>query len=179
MRIFRVGYHENYGYWGEIIPGYHSYARVYDTENNKQEKIGFVIGQGASCRVNITRRLDAGTLPILCSVQKEDAIEYHLTMFATLEKSPLKAGRVAGTDYRARYACSGGNMLSDSSTGLKSFFNRSFQSKFIYITILLKLNNSICKIKIRQIGEIFFCSNSNLSSCKSFFVPFTNYRRHL
>jgi hypothetical protein len=73
--------------------------------------IGFVIGQGASCRPRISRRLDEGVLPILHSSQVEQDMHYNLTLFATLEKECLRAGSVRGSDWQASYANTHGNML--------------------------------------------------------------------
>lgn len=109
MRIFRFGYKPEFGYWGYIEPCYHT-MRPGDKE---PQAISFCIGKGAACRVDITRRLEEGVLPILNSIQKEEDISYHLTAFASLEKQPLSAGRVRGTEWRAAYANTGGNMLTE------------------------------------------------------------------
>ena len=47
------------------------------------------------CSVDIDRRLEDGCLPILRSVQRDGEVEYHLTMFATLEAEPLSAPEIA------------------------------------------------------------------------------------
>ncbi|MCK5843226.1 MAG: hypothetical protein KAG97_00880, partial [Victivallales bacterium] len=113
MRIFRVAQQENYGYWGEIVPAYHSKPNDINYENGAVGSIKFEIGQGDSCKVDVSRRLEDGHLPILRSIQKEGTMEYRLTLFATLENSPISSDRVRGSDFEAAYAFMGGNMLSE------------------------------------------------------------------
>jgi hypothetical protein len=112
MRVFRVGYQERFNYWGLIEPYYHAKRQSIPETKNRSYNLRFVIGQGTSCRKNITRRLDMGVLPILHSLQKEDDVEYSVTVFATLENSPLGPGRVRGSKWQAVYPNTGGNMLS-------------------------------------------------------------------
>ncbi len=119
MRMFRVGYQERYKFWGQIQPCYHTVPQHLSFLQAKFERVpeaayqvNFVIGQGASCRPRITRRLEDGVLPILRSVQAEEDMHYHLTVFATLEKAPLAPGAVRGSEWDACYANTGGNMLS-------------------------------------------------------------------
>ena len=58
MRIFRVGYQENYEYWGQIQPCYHSVPQHFAVKPTPETartplsawQINFEIGQGASCR---------------------------------------------------------------------------------------------------------------------------------
>jgi hypothetical protein len=111
MRLFEVGHTPDVGYWGYVQPRYHSRLPEMAETAQKPYSLGFVIGPGASCRVDITRRLEDGCLPILHAVQREDDVEYRLTAFATLERGPIVPRRVRGSDGRACYANTGGNML--------------------------------------------------------------------
>lgn len=108
MRIFRFGYQEKVGLFGKVSSCY----LAHKTKLWPQDLL-FAIGQGASCRYDITRRLDEGCLPILKAVQKEKFMQYHVTAFASLEKGILKKDRVSGTDWLASYANSGGQMLGE------------------------------------------------------------------
>ncbi len=119
LRMFRVGYQERYQFWGQIQPCYHTVPQYLSFLQARFERVpesayqlNFVIGQGASCRPRISRRLEDGVLPILRSVQVEEDVQYHLTVFATLEKTPLAPGAVRGSEWDACYANTGGNMLS-------------------------------------------------------------------
>ena len=111
MRMFRVGYEENQKYWGRIRPCYHSFLQAIPGMEQSAYMIGFVIGQGASCRPRISRRLEDGVLPILHSAQVEQDMHYNLTLFATLEKEYLGQRNVRGTEWEAGYANTHGNML--------------------------------------------------------------------
>lgn len=114
MRIFRVGMQNDgstFQYWGQIIPVYHSNKQSHPADKNAPYRILFEVGPGENCRQNVTRRLEGGVLPILRSVQDEAGVQYHVTTFASLEKSPLDIGSVRGTDWLAAYANTGVNML--------------------------------------------------------------------
>ncbi len=126
MRIFAVapqqvgnlGNGYDYKFWGRVRPRFHSVVNKADPDDPKSiYDIDFVIGPGAHCRPHITRRLDQGVLPILHSVQDEQDIQYHLTMFATLENTPLEYGEVRGSNWQASYAQTGHNMLTQEERG--------------------------------------------------------------
>lgn len=118
MRLFRVGYREehNWGksnrylFWGQVKAFYHT--RAQDIAG-RGYGLAFAVGQGASCRPEITRRLEDGALPILRATQSEQDMRYHLAAFATLEKRPLAPGAVRGTEWSACYPNTGGNMTSE------------------------------------------------------------------
>lgn len=112
MRLFRVGYQQDFGYWGYVEPCYHS-KRPADTDPARPITIGFCVGRGAACEVRITRRLEEGVLPILTSVQEDGDVSYHVSAFATLEKQPLSRDAVRGSEWRAAYAHTGGNMYTE------------------------------------------------------------------
>lgn len=116
MRIFRFGINENwkgrvrnFGFFGEISSCY----LAFENERWDRQHVFFTIGQGASCRIDITRELDEGSLPILRAVQKEKFMHYRITAFASLESRPLKKDAVKGSHWLAAYANSGGNMLKE------------------------------------------------------------------
>jgi hypothetical protein len=111
MRIFRVAHLPEFGYWGMIQPTYHSTGQTAPATNNQPYTLNFCIGPGASCRIQITRRLEDGVLPILHSEQRENDVVYHLTAFATLETQPLSIRKLRGSEWRACYPNSVGNML--------------------------------------------------------------------
>ena len=115
MRIFRVEHQEMYGYWGYVVPCYHSYPVKSSHQDNQDTYIRFIIGPGESCldnRQKITRRLEQGYLPIIHSRQVEGDVVYNLTAFATLEYTVLKTDAVRGSDWKGVYPNTGGNMLS-------------------------------------------------------------------
>jgi hypothetical protein len=110
MRLFRMGYSREMGYWGNVVPAYHSTVQNVPETREVPYGLDFMIGPGASCRVRIARRLEDGVLPILRSEQCEDDVIYRLTAFATLETQPLALEALRGTDWRAAYPHTGGNM---------------------------------------------------------------------
>ncbi len=112
MRIFSIGYDPLFGYWGYVQPQYHCVGQDIPESGHKPYKIDFMVGRGASCRPDITRRLEDGCLPILRSTQREESVHYHLTLFCTLEKRQLFPKAVRGSEWAACYPHTGGNMLS-------------------------------------------------------------------
>ncbi|MFA5203128.1 MAG: hypothetical protein WC708_01875 [Lentisphaeria bacterium] len=66
---------------------------------NKPLDFRFVLGRGVGCANTVSRRLDDGVLPILHALITDDDIRYDCTAFASLEKQPLTAATVRGTDY--------------------------------------------------------------------------------
>ena len=66
---------------------------------NKPLDFRFVLGRGVSCSNTTSRRLEDGVLPILHTLITDDDIRYDCTAFASLEKQPLTAASVRGTDY--------------------------------------------------------------------------------
>ena len=111
MRMFRVGYQENFKYWGKIQPCYHSIPQNHPENKKSRYEIRFEIGPGIHCRPSNIRKLEYGVLPILRAVQDEANIQYHITSFASLEKEVLADNTVRGTEPTAAYANTGGNML--------------------------------------------------------------------
>ena len=111
MRFFHVGYLPEYGYLGYVEPVYHSTPQVLPGTGNKPLRVSFCVGPGASCRVDITRRLEEGVLPILHATQREDDVTYHFTSFATLEMQPVTAKNLRGSQWEAVYPNTVGHML--------------------------------------------------------------------
>ncbi|MCY3022495.1 MAG: hypothetical protein NTW87_26235 [Planctomycetota bacterium] len=112
LRIFRVSNEEHGGYWGCIVPAFHSFQCTLPETDNQPYALNFAIGPGSACRLRVQRRLEDGVLPIVRSVQREGDVIYQVTAFATLETQPLSATAVRGSDWRAAYAHTLGNMYS-------------------------------------------------------------------
>ena len=111
MRFFEVAHNGPMGYWGYVQPRYHSTVSSAPETGGKPYRLDFAVGPGATCRVDIERRLEDGCLPILHAIQRESDIHYHVTAFATLEKGPIAASRLRGSEWQACYANTGGQML--------------------------------------------------------------------
>jgi hypothetical protein len=111
MRFFDVAHRDQMGYWGYVQARYHSVAASHRETKGQAYRMDFVIGQGSACRIDIERRLEEGCLPILRSIQHEEAINYHVTAFATLETGPISKKRLRGTEWEACYPNMGGQML--------------------------------------------------------------------
>lgn len=110
MRLFRMVHDESYGCCWNLQCCHHSLVAAVPRVADRKRDMTFWLGPGASCRVAISRRLEEGCLPILRAEQREGDITYHLTAFATLERGPLAANRVRGTDWRAAYLHMHGQM---------------------------------------------------------------------
>jgi hypothetical protein len=110
LRIFRVMPLDSTGYWGYVEP-YDLVRSAIAAEGKDPGRYYFILGRGARCSIDIERRLEDGVLPILRSTQRDGDIEYNLTIFATLEKEPLRADNVRGTHWLAAYKNSSGAML--------------------------------------------------------------------
>ena len=112
MRIFEVAHQCDMGYWGFIRPRYHFTVQNIPETGGNPYKISYAVGPGASCRIDITRRLEDGVLPILRSTQVDGDVAYNVTVFATLETQPITRKALRGTDWRAAYPNAAGHMLS-------------------------------------------------------------------
>ena len=99
LRIFRVSEQEAEGMWGLVVPAYHSKYRYVERRDGTKRvrEIRFEVGPGANCRPRLEKRLENGALPILHGTQYEGAVEYRLTLFASLENSPVTEARVRGS----------------------------------------------------------------------------------
>ena len=113
MRIFRVMHDELGGTWGMIVRSFPLSPGRFGQTDEHTYNLNFMIGPGPSCRARIARWLDERVLPILHSTQDEGDVVYHLTAFATLETRPLSADAVRGSDWRAAYDRTYGNMYTD------------------------------------------------------------------
>jgi hypothetical protein len=109
MRLFRVGFYPRDGYLGSFQAKYAGSPRPQDGQPDGVE-LGLMAGRGSGCSINIRRRLEDGVLPILHAEQRDDAIRYHMTAFVTLEKSPLTARTLRGTQFLVADEYSYGNM---------------------------------------------------------------------
>jgi len=114
LRFFRLHHDEAMGYLGWLQPSTHQGGvPAWPDLGGKQAGIRFALGRGAACRSDIVRRLEDGVLPILTARQRDGEIDYELSAFAGLEQ-PMPAAGPRGSDWRAAYACTGGNMLGES-----------------------------------------------------------------
>jgi hypothetical protein len=73
--------------------------------------LSFHLGRGWGARNNIVRHLDGQVLPILRGQIDDEAIQYDLTMFVSLECSPLTPQNLRGTDYLVADAHGHGHMF--------------------------------------------------------------------
>ncbi len=113
LRFFRLHHDEAMGCFGWLQPSTHLWGvPAWPDLGGKQVGISFCLGRGAACRSDIVRRLDNGVLPILTARQRDGEIDYELCAFAGLER-PMASTGPRGSDWRAAYACTGGNMLGE------------------------------------------------------------------
>ncbi len=114
MRLFRVD--ENLETFQPKFAGYD----VPLPETPRQiATYAFQFGRGWGPRVGVTRRLDDGDLPILRGMIDDEAIGYDVTLFATLECSPLTEANIRGTDYLVADAHGHGHMFTPAQAELE------------------------------------------------------------
>lgn len=121
MRLFQVAFHgkasgKNDQVFDVIEP---RFASVGHREEDLPEIAGqpyslrMLAGRGIGCRNQVSKRLEDGCLPILNAVDLDGDIVYRTTMFTSLERSPLDAEHICGTDMYAADACCGGYRQTD------------------------------------------------------------------
>jgi hypothetical protein len=74
-------------------------------------QLQMMLGRGWGASDDIHRHLDRGGLPILHGTKVDADITYRATFFASLEKSPLRAGTVRGTHFLVADGLGAGHML--------------------------------------------------------------------
>jgi hypothetical protein len=94
MRIFEVDDRLE-----SIQPRDHGYEVTLPEGGKAPVRYSMMMGRGWGVVDKITRRLDEGELPILHGTIVDDDLTYELTLFATLESTPLAAQNVRGTHY--------------------------------------------------------------------------------
>jgi len=111
IRLFEFDFPK--AYRGVIRPRLHNTkVPMPDWENNPVE-YSFALGRGITVTHNNTRWLEDRVLPILHGTVPDEEIQYELTAFVALEKSPLTASNVAGTHCLVSYANGIGATLTD------------------------------------------------------------------
>ena len=113
MRLFQVALHgrasgSNDRVYDEIWPHFASVGhRGEDLPELETPAFSFRMlpGRGIGCRNRVKKQLAEGCLPILEATDRDDSMIYRTTMFTTLEKSPLTAEHLRGTDMYVADAC--------------------------------------------------------------------------
>jgi len=98
MRVFRVT--DRWGYLGEFQAQYAGYGgEMWGTRKISGPECDIFVGRGSACRVDIRRWLDDGALPVLNAEQRDGAMVYRMTTFASLERSALTAKNLRGSHF--------------------------------------------------------------------------------
>lgn len=134
LRLFRVSHDRRLGYVGCIEPAWHGIATG--------RACNFAVGRGASAVIDIVRRLDDGTLPILHAIQRDDTVEYHMTAFATLETQVLTPNSLRGSHWLAAYANGVGQMMTEEEI-------RSYGGVLKPAEILNREEEVVCRVRVR------------------------------
>ncbi len=114
MRIFEFEVSRKEGYWGGILPRFHGRTVVVpECVDGKNLRYTFVLGRGAACEADMSRRLEDGCLPILRGGMDDGDVRYELTAFVTGETAPLRADTVRGTHYLVADGHAGGHMFTE------------------------------------------------------------------
>ncbi len=92
--------------WGYIAPATHQHC-VSAAPGAEPYFLDFLIGPGVHAAPSIARSLEDGFLPILRSTQRDGAVDYDITAFATLESHLLSKESVKGTPNDVAYAFNG------------------------------------------------------------------------
>lgn len=99
MRIFELDANRQYGQWGYLICRNHSYEVKPPETEGAPLRWDFTLGRGAGPQFETVRRLEDGILPILHGQAVDGEMTYHLTAFATLERTPLTLETLRGTHF--------------------------------------------------------------------------------
>ena len=106
IRLFRVDEHLE-----TFRPKFAGYDTPLPETPKQPAAYAFQLGRGWGPRENINRSLDGQVLPILRGQIDDEAIQYDLTLFASLERSPLNPQTLRGTDYLVADAFGHGHMF--------------------------------------------------------------------
>ncbi len=102
IRIFQVEQllSDNYGEMNSITPKWAT-TNVPLKQKKGQNGIsyGFLFGRGQGTTLDIERKLEEGTLPILHTVLKDEDVTYHSIAFTSFEQSSLIEANLKGTHY--------------------------------------------------------------------------------
>jgi hypothetical protein len=82
--------------------------------NYQDANYGFVTGRGQGPVLKVSRNLEDGFLPILCTTIKDEDITYRSICFVSYESSPLTADHVTGTNFLLADSYGYGNMFTES-----------------------------------------------------------------
>lgn len=113
MRIFEVDTRSPSGVLERIKPRDHNCEVRLPENDNNPIFYGYSVGRGWGCVEGISRRLEDGCLPILHTDIADEDVNYHLTSFASLEKSRLVADRIRGTHYLVADGNAAGHMFTE------------------------------------------------------------------
>ncbi|MFC5405353.1 hypothetical protein [Cohnella soli] len=105
--------------WDWIQPRFHGYEVPLAENDNKPVRYSFMLGRGIGCKSEVTRRLDAGKLPILHAKIVDDDITYHTTSFVSYENSELNSQTHRGTHYSVSDSYGTGHMLTEEQEELR------------------------------------------------------------
>lgn len=98
-RLFQIQFPREGAPENTILPLWRPGGTTPEELENKPLDFRFVIGRGVSCSNTTSRRLEDGVLPILHTRILDDDVRYDCITFASMEKQPLTAATVRGTDY--------------------------------------------------------------------------------
>ena len=113
IRIFETGFGGPGEAWHWVKPRFHGRAVALRQTGEAPVRYDFMLGRGAGCVEDITRRLEENVLPILHGTATDGDVAYRFTAFVTLERRRLTAKALRGTDYRVASRYSNGIMLTD------------------------------------------------------------------
>jgi len=116
IRIFGAGFRgseDKEKMWDWVQPRLHGSEAGLPENKNESVRYHFLVGRGLGCDHKLSRRLDEGIYPILHGTIEDNEITYRTTSFVSLEKSPLEAKNVKGTNYLVADGYGYGHMLTD------------------------------------------------------------------
>lgn len=137
VRLFRVSYDQKVGTLGRIEPALLARTRGPGCE--------FRVGRGASPEIDIVRRLEEGTLPILHATQRDGTIEYQMTAFATPEKTTLSPRSARGTHWLAAFANAAGGMITPQET-------QKYERELKATEIVTPADEVVCRVRVRAVN---------------------------
>ncbi|HUU43100.1 MAG TPA: hypothetical protein VMX57_04935, partial [Planctomycetota bacterium] len=113
IRVFQTGFGGPGEAWHWVQPRFHGRVVTLRETGDGPVRYDFMLGRGAGCIEDITRRLEEDTLPILHGTVTDGDVAYRFTAFVTPERRKFTARALRGTDYRVANRYSSGIMLTD------------------------------------------------------------------
>jgi hypothetical protein len=107
IRLFQVRPFERWTL--QIVP--RSWGQFVKVRGNENYEVNLAFGRNLGAVNRHTRAIEDGCLPILHGCYEDGDVAYRYVAFATMERGPVKAGRIRGTHYAVAHKHGSGSMM--------------------------------------------------------------------